>query len=161
MCEGSDRDAKRARQAKVGELERVGAAVDEQVLGLEVAVQHAVRVAVGHALEHLEQVRLHAARQGQSGHGSTPEGRRATRGKWQRGRCPSWRSPEGSNSGKSLGNLPQTSSQGCEPVEDHAGAAPGHTVKIHALQSRCEWTAYSDVPPAQGVSLQALTGAVF
>jgi hypothetical protein len=59
MSEGSDGDAKRARQAKVGELERVGAAVDEQVLGLEVAVQHAVGVAVGHALEHLEQVRLH------------------------------------------------------------------------------------------------------
>ena len=45
-------DAERAREPKVGELE-LALAVDEQVLRLEVAVQHAVEVAVRDAVEQL------------------------------------------------------------------------------------------------------------
>lgn len=46
-------DAKRAREPKVGELELVARALDEQVLGLEVAVQDAVACGVGVWMEYL------------------------------------------------------------------------------------------------------------
>jgi hypothetical protein len=47
------RHAKRAGKTKVGQLE-IAVFVDEQVLGLQVAVQHAMRVAVPHALAQLD-----------------------------------------------------------------------------------------------------------
>ena len=49
---GADGDAERAREAEVGQLQ-LALAVNEQVLGLEVAVEHAVVVAEGHAVEEL------------------------------------------------------------------------------------------------------------
>lgn len=50
-----------ARQAEVGQLELAGAA-DEQVLRLDVAVQHAAPVAVGQAAQQLEQEQPRVAR---------------------------------------------------------------------------------------------------
>lgn len=44
---GADGEAKGAREAKVGQLEEVVGAVDEEVLGLEVAVEDAVFWVVG------------------------------------------------------------------------------------------------------------------
>lgn len=59
-----------ASQAEVGQFDgAVG--VDEQVLGLEVAVQHAVRVAEGQALQQLEQVALRG-QGGSAGPGTPP-----------------------------------------------------------------------------------------
>ena len=52
-----DRDRKRARQAEIGELQHA-VAVDQQVLRLQIAVQHAVRVAERQAPQHLLQVGL-------------------------------------------------------------------------------------------------------
>lgn len=56
----AERDSKGARQSEIGELEHA-VLVDQQVLRLEVAVDDAVRVAVGQALEQLVRVRLHEA----------------------------------------------------------------------------------------------------
>jgi hypothetical protein len=53
----ADGDAKRPCQAKVGQLQ-LAFPVDEQVLRFQVAVQHAVVVAVRHACEQLVQKRL-------------------------------------------------------------------------------------------------------
>jgi hypothetical protein len=50
-------DAKRAGQTKVGQLERA-LAVNEQVVRLEVAVQHAPRVAIVNARQQLVQIAL-------------------------------------------------------------------------------------------------------
>ena len=52
MGVGAEGDAEGAREPEVGEFE-VAVAVDEKVLGFEVAVQDAVGVAVFHALEEL------------------------------------------------------------------------------------------------------------
>lgn len=49
---GAKRDSKRAGESKVGELE-VTLLVDEEVLGLEVAVEDAVSVEVVHSLDEL------------------------------------------------------------------------------------------------------------
>jgi hypothetical protein len=46
-------DAERPCQAKVGELQQVVPAIDQQVLRLQIAVEHAVRVAVGDAPQDL------------------------------------------------------------------------------------------------------------
>lgn len=54
---GANGDGERAGQAKVRELEDTGA-VDQQVLGLEVAVHDAMRVAVGDAADELVQIAL-------------------------------------------------------------------------------------------------------
>ncbi|KAI3481766.1 hypothetical protein L1887_55613 [Cichorium endivia] len=56
-----DRDAEGTRKTKVGELE-FAALVDEKVLRLEIAVQHAVLVAEGGALEQLEHEGAHGDR---------------------------------------------------------------------------------------------------
>jgi hypothetical protein len=48
-----NRNAERPCQSKVSELQQVVAAVYEQVLRLEIPVEHAVRVAVGNAQQHL------------------------------------------------------------------------------------------------------------
>lgn len=58
VCERPDWNAKSSSQPKVGKLEGVGAAVDEQVLRLQIPMQHSVRVAVCCALEDLVHVRL-------------------------------------------------------------------------------------------------------
>ena len=49
------RDAKRARQTKIGQFELEGLLVDEEVLRLEVAVEDAPVVAEAHAREQLEE----------------------------------------------------------------------------------------------------------
>lgn len=59
MSERPDRDAERPRQSKVRELQEVVAAVNQQVLRLQVAVEHAVRVAVGDAPQNLVEEGLH------------------------------------------------------------------------------------------------------
>lgn len=63
MSESTDRDAKRPGQSKVSELDDVVAAIDEQVLRLEVAVEHAVGVAVGDATQNLVEEALHGTAQ--------------------------------------------------------------------------------------------------
>jgi len=64
MSESPDRDAERPRQSKVGELQDVVAAIKQQVLRLEIAVEHAVGVAVGDAPQNLVEVGLHGTAQG-------------------------------------------------------------------------------------------------
>lgn len=64
MSESPDRDAERPRQSKVGELQDVVAAIEQQVLRLEIAVEHAVGVAVGNAPQNLVEVGLHGTAQG-------------------------------------------------------------------------------------------------
>ena len=51
-------DPEGTREAEIGEFERVRALVHQKVLGLEVAVQDAVRVAIRDARAHLVQVAL-------------------------------------------------------------------------------------------------------
>lgn len=63
VCVALDWDAEGPAQAQVGDLEAHGAVVDQQVLRLEVAVQHAVLVAVRQALDELVQEVLRAARE--------------------------------------------------------------------------------------------------
>jgi hypothetical protein len=64
-----ERDAKRSGEPKVGELE-VAVLVDEQVLGLEIAVEDPVGVAVVEALDELQRESLQS---------SVPVGRSAGR----------------------------------------------------------------------------------
>lgn len=60
MGVGTERDAECSGESKVGELE-VALLVDEQVLGLEVAVQDAMRVKVVHSLDELVRLRCQSA----------------------------------------------------------------------------------------------------
>jgi len=46
MSKSPNRNAERPCQSKVSELQQVGTAIYQQVLWLQVAVEHAVRVAV-------------------------------------------------------------------------------------------------------------------
>ena len=61
VCVGSDGDAERSGEAEVCEFDGA-VSVDEEVLRLQVAVQHAVRVAVGDARQELVQVALQTHR---------------------------------------------------------------------------------------------------
>ena len=57
MCICADRHPKCAGQAKVSQL-NVALGVDQQILGLEVSVQHTVNMTVGNACKQLVHVAL-------------------------------------------------------------------------------------------------------
>ena len=63
MGKRPDRNAERPGQSKVGELQRIGAPIYQQVLGLQIPVKHAVRVAVRDAPQDLVEEGLQAERE--------------------------------------------------------------------------------------------------
>lgn len=58
MGECPHRDSERPGQAEICQLQRIGAAIDEQILRFQVPVQDSVRVAVGDAAKNLIEKRL-------------------------------------------------------------------------------------------------------
>ena len=60
MGEATNRDTEGPRKTKISQLQGVRSAVNEQVLGLQISVEHSVSVAIRHPLQHLIHVRLQA-----------------------------------------------------------------------------------------------------